>query len=137
MIDPEDYVAGPARDLLESAGRELTLIDTTVVTDADGNVVRDEYRDPETEQTETTVRGELVVRGTPQYEQRAGRADIDVSAFVWISSEYDDLVHEGSGDRAATKVRVNDDEPNLETDTLDVVDVVDEGNGKLRLVCQE
>lgn len=136
MIDPEDYVSGPAKDLLESAGRELVLINHTVATDADGNVIRDEYRDPEIDEDKTVVQGEVVARGTPQFEDRAGSTDIDVTAFVWVADDYVADVHAGSESEGRTKIRVNDDVSELDAEVLEVVRIHDENNGKLRLVTQ-
>lgn len=133
MIDPEEYVAGPAKELLESAGREITLINQTVATDADGNVIRDDYRDPEIDETTVTTRGEIVVRGTPEFEARAGSSDVDVTAFVWVADDHAGDLNTGSESESRTKIRINDDVTELEAEVLEVIRVTDENNGKLRL----
>lgn len=136
MIDPEEYVAGPAKDLLESAGREIELVNQTVATDANGDVIRDEYGDPDIEETVMTTQAEVVVRGTPEFNQRAGEADVDVQAYVWIADDYADDISEGSESDSPTRVRFNQDVTGLDSDVLEVFRVHDELNGKLRLATQ-
>lgn len=120
--DITDRIRDDVHDLLETMGRDVTLI-TREITARD-----DRYRDPEYTTSETQTVAEVVVRGTPRFEQRATGYSTEVSAVAWIPDTHD--VYDGTthDDMAASQLRVD------ATDELYTVhNLTDELNGKYRL----
>lgn len=122
----DDQLTGPARRLLDFGGRDVTLVNRTAETDADGNVIRDEYRDVNWVEDRTTVRAEKEVRGDPEFQVRAGGDDIEADALFWIDSTLS--VYTGDEGETQGPTLVEDD-----GDEYRVREHFDENNGKRRL----
>lgn len=121
MPSIDDYTRGPAHELLEFAGDDVTLV-TQMVVDHDPDHGTPIYDDVEVE-----TKAEVVVRGTPQFDRRIDGIDSSVVAVAWVADTIDEIYTGSESDV---------DGPTLvetETHSYVVHNWFDEGNGKLRL----
>jgi hypothetical protein len=112
--------------MLSRLGRSLTLRNQSAKTDNNGDPVRDDHGNIEWDSITTTdVTGEIVFRGTPEFERRADGVDsnIDVVAFFDDS----ETVTDGSDDEATRATRIDDNGVRYV-----VRETFDEDNGLIR-----
>lgn len=119
----ENQIDGAMRRLLEFTGRELVVVNREVVD-------RDErYRDPVYDTTETRVNGEVIQRGMPQFSNLESGLDSNVDSVIWVPDTVDVATGNVGDDSGATIIR----DESTEKEYI-VYDILDEGNGKYRLM---
>lgn len=92
------------RDDLEILGRELTL-STRQPETSDGEVVRDDYNDIVwAEKTETTVTGEVAMRGSATFDKYASGVDVSADITGWVPD--DTTITEGGKSQTTRATRV-------------------------------
>lgn len=124
----EEQLEDPARRLVGFGGRGVTLVNRTAKTDANGNVIRDEYGDVTYDEMTVATNAEMEFPGSPQFEQRVGGSDIELDALIFVRSDHDIYTGDESDTRAPTEI--HDDRTGAVYLTRSFVD---EHNGKFRI----
>jgi len=125
-MDFEDQIARHAQDLLASAGREMTVHHWER---AEGAVTPGGDPDWGNPTTTTMTTGELVARGTPNWERTAAGLDESVDAMIWLPADV--TVSDG----AAVTERQSQIVDETTGKRYEVRLTDPEGNGKIRCVC--
>lgn len=96
-----------AKRSLSRLGREITLVNQSAKTDANGDPVRDNHGNIEwASENTTTADAELVYRGTPSFERRADGVDAEIDVVAWVDDA--ETVTDGDGDEETRATRIED-----------------------------
>lgn len=96
-----NQVERAATQALSHGGQSATLANQEAQTDANGDIIRDSYNDPEWKSpSETVTKATLVQRGAPNFTKRADGVSEDIDAIVRLDSS--ESVTDG-GDSDGTK----------------------------------
>lgn len=122
----EDELRDDVAAFHREIGEEVTLVQRTVATDANGDWITDDHGNPEYDATRETILAELALRGSPTFDQRASGLDVDLTAIGWVLDSVDLYTGDESDTRAPSLLET-------EQGRLRVFEIVPERNGKLQV----